>query len=283
MKKDIIEKGMLARKIKEHFSKNPKSSSVIIKNKSSDGKKFWRVTREGKDFKIIEVKTEKASYLLEMNMTEASTAQQAVTQMAQAIASATPQMLGTPEGQKTLLYKFNQLSPSMDAASRKAIQDLLTSMGISTAAHNAADSGQFGQLGGMAKAANASLSGKALNTSKTLKGKVLKEDNPLKKKDPSSIEPEEPDDETGLESSSGEQESDPETEDDLLGNKSEEETLFLETLKGQTIKTADLKLDVNGGILTLQLVSVLAPLELEWHNNGKVLYRHKNRPYLLKK
>lgn len=28
---DVIEKGILARKIREHFSKNPKATAVIIK------------------------------------------------------------------------------------------------------------------------------------------------------------------------------------------------------------------------------------------------------------
>lgn len=122
-----------------------------------------------------------------------------------------------------------------------------------------------------------------LTTAKSVKGKVVREDeDPLKKKDPSSIEPEEPDDETGIESASEEQESE-EQEDLTAATKTEEETLFIETLKGQTIKDSDLQLDVNGGILTLQLISVAAPLELEWHTNGKVIFRHKGRPYTLKK
>ena len=160
MKKNVIEKGILAKKIKEHFTKNPKATSVIIKNNSDNANKFWRVQREGKNFKIVEVSTAKNEFMLEMNMPmreDASPAQQqAVIKMSQALASAAQ----TPQGQKDLSYKFNELSPSLEMSARQAFQDILKSMGITTDAQNSADSGQFGQLGGIAKTANASIASK---------------------------------------------------------------------------------------------------------------------------
>lgn len=46
MKNSPIKRALLERKIKEYFSKHPKSKSVVIKTDLGEGKTVWRVTKE---------------------------------------------------------------------------------------------------------------------------------------------------------------------------------------------------------------------------------------------
>jgi len=281
MDNNVIEKGILARKIREHFSKNPKAASVIIKSSNANGKKFYRVTKEGKkNFNITEINTSKETYSLEMKIPKKKkTLKEASSQFAN-ISRIFSDAIVTMDHAR-LSQAMNQIAPLISQLQDPVEKDQAGKISgvLTNAVNSTTKAGQTQQVS-MQKTIQAP---GQLTTSKSTKGKVVKEDeDPLKKKDPSSIEPEDPDDENGIESASDEQESE-EQEDLTAASKTEEETLFIETLKGQTIKAGDLQLDVNGGILTLQLISVAAPLELEWHNNGKVIFRHKGRPYILKK
>lgn len=68
---DIIRKELLRRKIQEHFSKNLKAESVIIKSSIGGTNTLWKVTRKGSDFNVVEVNTSKSEYLLSESLKEA--------------------------------------------------------------------------------------------------------------------------------------------------------------------------------------------------------------------
>lgn len=66
--RDKVKIDVLRRKYLEHFEKNPDSKSVIIKADVGDMKTLWRVVREGRDFRIVEVNTTREEFII----TEAS-------------------------------------------------------------------------------------------------------------------------------------------------------------------------------------------------------------------
>lgn len=118
-----------------------------------------------------------------------------------------------------------------------------------------------------------------LKQSKELAGRLIKEEDEekdkVKKKDSQPEEPKEPVEEP---------ESDfPEPEKVTEPRRSEEQVVLKKSLEGQTLKTADIELTPNGGILTLNFVALSIPAKLEWDNKGKVVYYFKDRPYLLRK
>lgn len=62
---NIVKKDLLRRKINEYFSKNPSAKMVIIKADVGGNKTHWKVTKEGKSFKVVEVNTVKEEYIFE--------------------------------------------------------------------------------------------------------------------------------------------------------------------------------------------------------------------------
>ena len=66
--RDKVKIDILRRKYMEHFRKNPKSKSVVIKADVGPVKTLWRVLREGRDFRIVEVNTTREEFII----TEAS-------------------------------------------------------------------------------------------------------------------------------------------------------------------------------------------------------------------
>jgi len=61
---EYVKKDLLRRKINEHFSNNPKSRVAIFKADIGPKKTIWRVQREGKEFVVVEVKTEREEFVL---------------------------------------------------------------------------------------------------------------------------------------------------------------------------------------------------------------------------
>lgn len=114
-------------------------------------------------------------------------------------------------------------------------------------------------------------------SSKKKSGFRLKEESELdpkkKDQDPNVDVEEEP----GLETSSED-----ETAEAPI-NKSEEALAFSRNLKGHTIKTADIEVKPDGGLITLDLASVSTPVEIAWNKEGKVVFSFKGRPYFIKK
>jgi hypothetical protein len=275
-KETIFEKGILAKKIKEHFTKYPSATSVIVKSKQNDGKKYWKVTKEGKNFKIVEIKTIKEEYVLEMDVPKPKKKLNEVSSQFATISKVFSDAIVTMDHTK-LSNALRQIQPLMGQLSDPKEKEQAGAINgtLTMAVNSTTKQGSTVQVPIQRTAPT------QLTTGKSNKGKSIKEaDEAPKKKDPeepSSINPPEEDD--GLETVDGEDVSNPE---EVTPEKSEELTLFDETLKGQTIKASDLQLDVNGGVLSLQLVSSSAPFELEWHNDGKVLFRNKGRPYILK-
>lgn len=86
------------------------------------------------------------------------------------------------------------------------------------------------------------------------------------------------DEEVGLDDTADESE-----KQKLKGNESEEALAFSKSLKGQTIRNAYIEMKPDGGIVNIELVSVEAPAEIAWNNNGKVVFSFKDRPYLVRK
>lgn len=364
-KNDVFEKGILARKIKEHFEKYPNAKSVIIKGRPGDGKKYWRITNEGNSFKIVEVKTNKEEYVLEMEMpkrrikeakmptdlkpetitifktdkgfgvyklsdttnkiyggvftayemakkfaekeqkrakdlgidvpiedrtmTKESTLKEASSQFANIMRMFSEVIVTMDHAKMSMALKkiqplVSQITDPKEKQQAGAIVGTLTTAVNSTTNQGPTTQAPLPKTTTQTMTQTSGLPTRSLTTGKTVSGKVVKEadeDKPKKKDidEPSSIEPESDEDNQGLETNADDTEQEP---DMLEPQKSEELTFFDETLKGQTIKASDLKLDVNGGILTLQLVSQNTPFELEWHNSGKVLFKNKGRPYILK-
>lgn len=60
---NVVKKDLLRRKIKEYFS-DPQKHTAIIKADIGDHKTIWKVTRDKKDFKVIEVNTHKELFTL---------------------------------------------------------------------------------------------------------------------------------------------------------------------------------------------------------------------------
>ena len=61
---DIIKKDLLRRKIQEHIKNKPAAVSFVVKARFGDENTHWKVTREGKDFNIIEVNSRKDEFVL---------------------------------------------------------------------------------------------------------------------------------------------------------------------------------------------------------------------------
>jgi hypothetical protein len=86
--------------------------------------------------------------------------------------------------------------------------------------------------------------------------------------------------ESGLESSTADQEGDMQK---AKGNESEEALAFSKSMKGHTIRDSFIEMKPDGGLINIQLVSVEAPAEIAWNNNGKVVFSFKGRPYIIRK
>ena len=122
----------------------------------------------------------------------------------------------------------------------------------------------------------------ALMSSVSRKGRpMLREadEDKTKKKDQQEPKVDDPAN-ASIETSSEDQESSPNV---LPKFRTEEQMLLTKSLIGQTIKAADIDIQPGGGVLTLDLVSVSAPTQLKWFNNGKVVYNFKGRPYVIGK
>ena len=66
--KDIIKVDLLRRKINEHFSRNPKSNSLIVNSSIGDRKTYWHVSRTNdKSYKISEVNTHSRKFIIEQD------------------------------------------------------------------------------------------------------------------------------------------------------------------------------------------------------------------------
>lgn len=139
-------------------------------------------------------------------------------------------------------------SSPLDATQKKSLGNLL---GVLTSVGN-----QRSQM------ASKSLNGKPGLKEAQSKKKVLRE----------------ADDDVGLDDTADESE-----KQKLKGNESEEALAFSKSLKGQTIRNAYIEMKPDGGLVNIELVSVEAPAEIAWNNNGKVVFSFKNRPYLLRK
>jgi len=61
---NLIKKDLLRRKIREHFRKNPKSSSVVIKANIGGGTTVWKVKKEGKSFNVVEVNARREHFVI---------------------------------------------------------------------------------------------------------------------------------------------------------------------------------------------------------------------------
>lgn len=83
-----------------------------------------------------------------------------------------------------------------------------------------------------------------------------------------------------IQAGTGDEESEPEM---LPVNRTDEEMLLMQGLKGQTIREADIDLNAHGGTLTLALVSIENPIQLTWNKEGRVVFSFKGRPYTLRK
>lgn len=68
--KEVIKKDLLRRKIKEFFSKNPNSKTIIVQAGTGNTKTLWKVSKQKKGFNIVEVNTVKDKYIFEFNINE---------------------------------------------------------------------------------------------------------------------------------------------------------------------------------------------------------------------
>ncbi len=300
----VIEKDLLIRKINEYFSKHPKSNSVIIKTELMGlGKTSWKVTREGKKYNVLEVKTSKTRFML-----EAPVGGQAPAAGSTAAALGGQQQPQQPQNtvqakqaniqqfaQLDLATKLAQLSTGMmlnyDTAVstlaeivKEKSQDLVQFRRALESGINAAplDANQKRLVGNILGILTSISNESALMSHKDHRGRPLlkEEGEPNKKKDeleaPESSHPAR----TSMETTGEEQESNVTA---LPKFRTEEAMLLTKSLTGQTIKAADIEIKPGGGILTLDLVSVENPVKLKWFNNGKVVYEFKDRPYVIKK
>jgi len=62
---NLVKKDLLRRKITEHFSANPKSTSVIISANIGESRTLWKVERVNKAYSVVEVNTKKEQFMLE--------------------------------------------------------------------------------------------------------------------------------------------------------------------------------------------------------------------------
>jgi hypothetical protein len=301
--KDLMKKHLLTKKIKEHFLKNPKSNSVLIKT-NLGGKTLWNVVREGKNnFQITEVNTKRKQFLLEApagafggpspvgndqpnpigGQTQAQPAQQAPQgQAQQQPVQQTPQQQQQAFSQLPLNDKISQLANGQMLNYQTSIAtlgDMLKSQGQNVAQLRGAleaglglakvDANQKRQIGDLLNILTSVSNGPTLTAGKKIKGKNLKEED-LKKKD---------NEESAVETTSDDQETN--LDNALTKNHSAEEALLVKCLIGQTIRDADIETSSNGGKLSLGMVSLKNPIELEWFNNGKIILNYKGRPYTI--
>lgn len=255
MKKDndTIKKDLLRRKINEYFSKNPQRQSVIIRANIGDSSKtIWRVVREGKRYNITEVITVKENFLFEDPAFNSLNLQSKLTQLATGQSlnydTAISAMVDIVKDRK---QDFIQL--------RNAIQAGMNSSNL--------DVNQKKLLANLLNILDSMQKNRSVVSSGKKKQKSLSEN---KKK---ILEADE--NETA--------EMEPPSDTNATKQKSEEEMVLINSLKGQTIKSSDIELQPGGGTLTLDLVSVLSPVKLHWNNEGRVVFDFKNRPYVLRK
>jgi hypothetical protein len=292
----VIEKDLLMKKIVEYFSKSPKRKSVIIKSNLGSGKTTWKVTKEGKVFNVVEVKTSKERFII-----EAPVGGQAPSVDASAMpAQTTQQPRNSVQARQANIQQFSQLDlptklaqlstgmmlnydtaiNTLAAIVKEKSQDLVQFRRALESGINAAplDANQKRLVGNILGILTSISNESTLMSSKQVKGAMLREAEDTKKKD-QAPEVSNPLD-TSLETSA---EDDTSIPDVLPKHRSEEQMLLTKSLTGQTIKAADIDMRPEGGILTLDLVSTESPAELKWFNNGKVVYTFKDRPYVIKK
>ena len=100
---NIVKKNLLQRKIKEHFSKNPKSKSVIVSVNIGEQKTIWKVNKAKVGYSVVEVNTHKEQFMLEgpMPVAAAGAPQQGSAEFKQVMGIIGPIMgnLGTSQAQ----------------------------------------------------------------------------------------------------------------------------------------------------------------------------------------
>lgn len=293
---EIVKKDLLRRKINEYFSKNPKATSVIIKaDVGGPSKTVWKVERTKTKYNITEVNTLAEKYKFEAP----------IGGQAPAIPPAdAPVPQGQQQAKQTNVAQFNQLDLPTRLAQlatgmmlnydtvistlamivKDKSKDLVQlrralESGINTASVDANQKRLLGNIMGILTSIS---NERGLMASKEVKGKGRLNESPKKKLKEESETQEEPPNETSPEEIEAQDQAELELEP-IAKNKSDEELLLISSLKGHAIKEADIDLNPNGGVLTLGLVGISNPVEIAWHNSGKVIFTFKGRPYTLKK
>jgi hypothetical protein len=288
----VIEKDLLIRKINEYFLQHPKAKSVIIKTELMGlGKTSWKVTKEGKRYNVLEVKTSKTKFIL-----EAPVGGQAPAAAALGAAQPQQQPQNTVQAKQANIQQFAQLDIQTKLAQLSTGMMLTYDTAVNTLSQIVKDKSQ--DLVQFRRALESGINAAPLDANqKRLVGNILgiltsisneaglmshrdHRGRPLLKEAEGEA-PEESSPVTASMETSGEEQTSNVTA--LPKFRTEEQMLLTKSLTGQTIKAADIEIKPGGGILTLDLVSVENPVKLKWFNNGKVVYDFKNRPYLIKK
>lgn len=298
-KSNVVKKNLLYRKIKEYFSKNPKATSLIVKADVGENKTLWKVVREGKNFKVVEVNTLREEFTFEGEIPP--TVREAASLEYSNLSRQFVQAMTPP-------FDHTKLSNVLKAANQavgkvvdpKEKQEIGAMVGALTNLVDATTAGG----GSAAQMSRSSMTTQArpittLRQGASHPGKVVKEEEekkedekksdekkadtkPKGKDKPHNVDKIEPkkDDADGLETNLDDKAPEEPSPTKAL---SAEEMVVSKTLSGQTIKAANIQLTPNGGKLSLDLVSAAVPAELEWLKTGKVVFRFNGRPYVLKR
>lgn len=284
-KHNVIKRKLLQKKINEFFSKNPKSNSIIVKTNIGGNKTIWKVEKNSSNsYSIMEVSTVKKEFVMKEEPLGGQ-------QPAAALPTATPQ--NATQAKKTNSLQFGQMDLASKLSSLPMMlnydtaiqtladivesrsQDLIQLRKILEQYTNSSpiDANQKKLLGNLLGVLTAVSNSKSLMSGKT--NPTLPQVKEADEKTSSGDE--DLDQETGLEA-------EPEQKDEKTPiNNSAEAMAFSNSLKGHTIRSANIELKPDGGLITLDLVSVESPSEIAWNNSGKVVFNFKDRPYLLRK
>lgn len=303
---DIVKKDLLRRKIREHFTKNPKVKSVVVKADIGDRKTIWRAQKMANGlFNVVEVNTTREQFLItEITGTPSPQYRKFTTEFVGAAANPADRA-----AQSRLSQAVNSLPPGPE---RQEAEAAMQSIGMKMQT-----TGQLGkQMGGIGRASRTS----TLTMGKKAAGAQVAEadeDKPKKKEEPKKKKPDKPDapkasppssdtppgaematdtsapggtetepvdrPETDLDVTPPEGDAGaPPPEEEKPGAKTAEEERLRTMVKNRPIQDIEISSESDKGTITLTVGGLKNPVEISVFDSGKITYNLGKLPFLLK-
>jgi hypothetical protein len=283
--KEIVKKDLIRRKINEYFSKHPKAKSVIINSGIDSFKTIWRVVKESNNFVVTEVNTKREKFILEAPIPVGGQRPAPGAVPLSTVSKPGQAMPGTIGSSETLeLVKSGMLKVTSsvieklfapllipkDPTAKRQIK--LTWDILNKATNKDQASASF-----LAMMQNLMNTPSWLAASKKNNGTKLQEVDKETSIEDMPQDEDQPTDAIGLDQAKKVEPVEKSVE------KSQEEMVMQKSLEGKPIEQVSLEHRKDGVDLIIKTVGVDIPSKFSFFKDGKIIFHHKDRPYIIKR